>query len=291
MTVDVFPYPGLQERVVARCAELLGPCTVDADLSMPLAEAYVLALTYGDGQRCVAKAARQDKHHRRELHAYREWVPALGDRAPALLAHDDALRLLVLSWVPGRAADQTGKPLTPEVYAQAGRLTRLLHDSAAPVTDPSFAERLTGRLDEYVNRGGRLLSPADVAFARDRVREVATLPSPATVPCHGDNQPRNWVIDDAGRVGMIDFGRAERDIWIQDASRMYFRHWPDRPDLQRAFFDGYGRQPGAADWSLLRGYAAYSALSTVVWAREHDDAEFEAEGRTMLERLRNGDGP
>lgn len=85
---------------------------------------------------------------------------------------------------------------------------------------------------------------------------------------------------------MIDFGHAKRGIWIQDVSRMYFRHWPGHPELQQAFFTGYGQQPAEADWQLLRSVAAYAAMSTVVWAHAHADSAFEQEGRDMLARVR-----
>jgi thiamine kinase-like enzyme len=67
------------------------------------------------------------------------------------------------------------------------------------------------------------------------------VPSYATVN-HGDNQPRNWLVDDTGTIRLIDFGRAGIDAWIRDIDRMYFAEWAADPDLEDAFFDGYGSQ-------------------------------------------------
>jgi hypothetical protein len=61
-----------------------------------------------------------------------------------------------------------------------------------------------------------------------------------------------------------------------------------RPDLRDAFYAGYGRAPTEADLALLRCYLAYSALSTVVWAREHGDPDFEEQGRRTIAQLRAG---
>lgn len=54
MSPQNFPPSDLAESVLRRCGELIGSCAVESDLSMPLGEAYVLALRAGDGRRCVA---------------------------------------------------------------------------------------------------------------------------------------------------------------------------------------------------------------------------------------------
>ena len=134
-------------------------------------------------------------------------------------------------------------------------------------------------------RAGELLTKAEIDLARAQIRDLARVRQPLTVPCHLDNQPRNWLVDASGTVRMIDFGQADRSVWIQDVGRMYFRHWPGNPDRRDAFFSGDGRVPDAEDWQVLKSYTAYSGLSTVVWAHEHGDPECAREGHAMLHSL------
>jgi len=283
--VNAFPPDGLPELILDHCTDIFrGDCTVRADLSMALGEALVLMISDPAGRRWIAKAIRRPKAYRRELDAYLQWVPALGVHAPQLHAHLDDLQVILVNRLPDHPADEATSE--PDVYAQAGAVIRRLHDSAPPVVDSFFADRLAERLENYIRRGAGLLSTSDVGFARAQVSELRHLPAPATVPCHLDNQPRNWLVDSAGSVRLIDFGQAKRDVWIQDVSRMYFRDWQRRPDLQEAFFSRYGRWPDDADRHLLHACAAYSAVSTVVWAREHADPAFEQQGRDLLTQLR-----
>ena len=270
--------------VLSRCRRELGPCELVADRSMPHGEALTLEVETAAGVRWIAKHVRREKKYRQELTAYLEWVPALGPGAPTLHSAHDDLHLLLVSRLPGRPADGTPAAHDPEVHRRAGALTRLLHGSAAPVSDPGFAADLLRRLEKYIARAGGLLSADEIGFARARVAALDGSPV-VIVPCHRDNQPRNWIVGERGELGLIDFGHAERHNWITDVGQLRFRFWRARPELGEAFFDGYGREPGEADWRLFHSYVAYLGLSTVVWAHEHDDPEFEVEGHDWLRDL------
>jgi Ser/Thr protein kinase RdoA (MazF antagonist) len=278
--------------MVAACQGLLGaPVTAISDLSWPQSSNQVLELTTADGRRWIAKVAGGREHYRREKHALQCWAPALGRDAPELVAAEDELLLLVMTRLPGRRAEETAGNTGAAVHEQAGRLTRLLHDAEPPTTDDGIAAATVQRLEDWIERGRELLNGDEIAFARNCVRPIAGLGPLPTVPCHMDNQPRNWVVDDAGHVGMIDFGGARRDVWIRDLQRMYFQQWEHRPDLRDAFYAGYGRTPDDADLLLLRCYLAHGGLSTVVWAHEFGDPPFEAHGHRILAELMAGADP
>jgi hypothetical protein len=279
-------------EMIAACQRLLGaPVTLVADLSWPDSRNRVLELTDAAGQSWIAKTVEDEGIYRRELHALRHWAPALGGSAPALAAADDQLRLLLMTRLPGRRAEETAGNTDPAVHKQAGRLTRLLHDAEPASLDHDIGAATARKLEAWIERGRHLLSAGEIAFARSRVEPLASAGPLRTVPCHLDNQPRNWIVDDAGHVAMIDFGGARPDVWIRDLQRMYFQQWEHRTDLRDAFYAGYGRTPDAADRELLRCYLAHAGLSTVVWAHEFGDAEFEAHGHRVLAELQAGADP
>ena len=170
------------------------------------------------------------------------------------------------------------------VYREAGLLLRLFHDAEAPVPWPDFAaDRLT-EFERWADRASGLLTTRELDFARAEVRALADLSPPARVPCHLDYTDRNWLTVD-GRVHVIDFERARPDVWINDLARLHYGRWRARPDLRESFLDGYGRQISEHDHAILVGHGALTAVSTVVWAREHDDAPFENAGRRSLRDL------
>ena len=277
--------------MLAACARLAGePVTVQADLSWPASRNRVLELVAASGRALIAKAVGDVALYQRELHALRHWAPALGACASALVGTDDDLCLLLLTMVPGRRAEETAASTDPDVHRQAGRLTRLLHDAQTATLDRDIALATARKLELWIDRGRSVLSDAEIAFARSRVAPLADAGPLLTVPCHMDNQPRNWVVSD-GRVGLIDFGGTRLDFWLRDLQRMYFQQWEHRPDLRDAFYAGYGRTPDAAERGLLTCYLAHGGLSTVVWAHEAGDTAFEAHGHRILAELMSGADP
>jgi hypothetical protein len=271
--------------IVARCSSVLGDCTVVADRSMSHGEAIVLELVSSSGAGWIAKHVVREKKYRQELGAYSEWVRMLGPAAPALHSAHDDLRLLILSRLDGRTVEGSEWEYSPPVYRRIGELTRLLHVSAAPEVDEDFADDLVDRLENYLDRGAHLLTPDEIDLARSQVGEITEMPPAITVPCHLDNHARNWLVDETGTVKIIDFGHAQRAPWIADINRMELRHWREMPDLRDAFFDGYGQLPTEDDWHMYRLYLAYVGVTTIVWAHEHGDATFAAEGRAWLRGL------
>jgi hypothetical protein len=141
--------------------------------------------------------------------------------------------------------------------------------------------------EAWAARAEHLLSPRELSFVREQVRTLDELGPRVRVPCHHDYSPRNWLVD-AGRVGVIDFDLARWEDWVNDLWRLRFGVWWDRPDLQAAFLDGYGRELDGDDVEVLRRCGALAAVATVAWAHENDDRAFERAGRENLTRLMAG---
>src|SRR5918992_4231256 len=127
---------------------VLGPLRVEQDRSWDHGEADVLRVVDADGVTWYAKHHRRKEHHARELAAYQDWVPSLGERAPRLRAFDEELQVLVLSAVPGDAYSN----LPPELHQQAGALLRRFNDVEFLSLCTDFAAEKRGRLGLWVNQ-------------------------------------------------------------------------------------------------------------------------------------------
>jgi Ser/Thr protein kinase RdoA (MazF antagonist) len=272
---------GELERYLDR---VLGPCTVVGDRSWVHGRAAVIEVRDADGVTWFAKRHSGERNYRAEVAAYRKWVPALGERAPNLRAHDEELQMMVLSAVPGEDGSGLALESDAEIQRQAGWLLRRFHDAESLGSWDDFAAAKLDEFEKWAARADGLLERTQLAFARREVRRLSEVERPVRVPCHRDYGPRNWLIAD-GRVSVIDFEWARPEVWVNDLARLYFGPWRERPDLQDAFLDGYGRAIDDSDRAVLLGCGALSAVSTVIWAHAQGDAAFEAIGRENLRRL------
>lgn len=65
-----------------------------------------------------------------------------------------------------------------------------------------------------------------------------------------------------------------------DLTRLAAQQWRGRPDLEAAFFDGYGADPRDPErWRMDR---LKEAIGTACWAFQVGDERFEAQGQAML---------
>lgn len=159
----------------------------------------------------------------------------------------------------------------------------------APVSWPGFADAKCEELERWAATATGLLEPDELAFVRARAGDLATLDPPATVPCHMDYSPRNWLVSE-GKLYVIDFEWSRRDAWANDLMWLYFGPWRARPGLEEAFLDGYGRQISDTDREILLRCGAITAVWLVVRAHEYGDSGFEEASRRNLQRLMAADG-
>ncbi|MDG4787447.1 hypothetical protein O7626_16155 [Micromonospora sp. WMMD1102] len=276
----------MRDDLVGYARQVLGPVRVVADRSWPHGVAGVLEVRDGEGVTWFVKGHGDPERYRRELSAYRRWVPGLGGRAPRLRAYDDGRFALVLSAVPGGP----GLPYAtdPEVQHRAGVLLRRLHDSATlpPWTD-LVAEKLD-ELDRLATPARELLEPRELDFVRAGLRALAGVPAPVRVPCHLDYGPRNWLVTGDRQVHVVDFEWAGPEMWVNDLNRLYFGPWRDRPDLAEAFLAGYRRTLGDADRAVLHACGALTSVFVVVWAHGRGEPGFAQAWRQNLHRLMDG---
>lgn len=269
----------LSPAQVAFVDAVLPGATIVSDDSWGLLDTRVLHVRSGAGDHTVKASGPENTHFPRELVAHREWTGALvraGDTG-RLVAADTEDRVLVLERVPGRLALGTPDETAAAVHRQAGAVLRRLHDQAAR-TDTDHLAAETAKALRSLDAPHRI-DPRLEDRARTLLR--SSVPHPvALVPTHGDWHPRNWIVQD-GRLHAIDFGRFAFRPAAADLTRLAVLHWEHSPELEQAFFAGYGSDPRDADdwrWTQLR-----EAVGTAAWAFAVHDERFERQGHQMLE--------
>ncbi len=267
----------------ALCHRALGPGTLHPRAGRNSGTSHITRVTDGRGRRYVVKIHTTLEKHQREVHAYTHWTtPAFGSHAPRLVAVDPDLPGVLLTALPGEPADAQA-PL--HAHWQAGMLLRRLHDSQPPSPLPDYADHLASRLDQWLATAEELLAIAEQRLVRRHIAALADLPIPPGVPCHLDYQPHNWLIDDTGALGIVDFEHARIDTGGRDLVRLAHRYWPGHPDRRAAFLDGYGRQLTAIEQRLLTHCAALDAVTCLVRGHQTNDARLAEHGRATLRQL------
>ena len=212
---------------------------------------------------------------------------------PNLPGESETHSALLVSAVPGKNVDDV--LLTPEetltTYRQVGTFLQRLHTLPFEGDNPVLLlEDYRQRAKTWLARADGLLEPDLIAWVTERAAEAADLleqMNPVRVPCHRDYTARNWLVDvtDGLKLSVVDFEHSRPDFWLFDVEKFVTEVGGTR--LEAVFWSGYGKSPTDAEGRVLERYSALNALSTVVWAREHGDEAFEADGRKRLSRLRN----
>ncbi|MFY1668756.1 phosphotransferase enzyme family protein [Plantactinospora sp. WMMB334] len=223
------------------CRRLLDTDAVPVTWHPGHAGPQVLCASTAEHGEVIVKPHRSHKRHTQEVHAYRTWVRALGDRAPRLLAATDDPPAIVITALPGIPLSQ--RKLNPEAerdaYRQVGQLLRTLHDARPPRLEPDWTAWLAERAEYWLHQAGARITPSYRAEVRAHMRALQDLAPLPTVPCHLDFMPRNMIYDD-GVVHLIDFEHSRYDLPARDLVRLATRVWPMRPDLRSSFLESYG---------------------------------------------------
>ena len=171
-------------------------------------------------------------------------------------------------------------------YRKAGKFLARLHALPHEDTDVPLDEAFHARLSAWSRRAEGVVETADIEWVARRVLEgLPALRGLQRVPCHRDYHARNWVLD-GNDFHVIDFEHSRPDLFLMDVHKMWSQQWrTDRPILEDAFWDGYGRSLTEDEQQLLERFSALAALCTIAWSREHGDREFENHGQQMIRWL------
>jgi 8-oxo-dGTP diphosphatase len=273
----------------ALARQVAGQITDVTDCSWQRDTSAVWRLSSASGGCWYLKRHSSDRFHEREVAALRSWAPALGPgRVPELAAADPEILVMVVTAVPGEPV--LGLQLSAreerQVHRQAGRLLGRLHESRVAAGAGEDASRVTSRVGGLLDQAGGLLTPAQRALVRDCASRLAWLgPRVPAVASHGDFQPRNWLWDSAsGRLGIIDWERAEPAAAVRDLVRLEYGPWDGRPGLREEFFAGYGRTLSPEEDETLLCYAVLDALSGLLWGLANGDDEVVSRAWRTFER-------
>lgn len=269
--------------LLASVEQECGPVQEVEDRSWDHGEAQVLHIQ-GARASCFVKRHRTVDHHRREVDAYRRWVGGWAD-VPRLLGHVDEPLAIAVSALDGVSALDVTAAELPEVHRQAGAFLARLHAVAVDDDDITLEDALTRRTLSWSTRAEGRVARQDIARVRAAIEEILpVLEGWSRRACHRDFTERNWIWD-GRQLRVFDFGISRLDLALTDVERIWSSSWREHPELAEAFWDGYGRRPTSGEEAVLHAYGALQALTTVVWAVDHNDAPFEAAGRDRLRWL------
>jgi hypothetical protein len=264
--------------------QTLGPCHLVTPLG---GEGKQVAWIRDDhGRDYVAKRHTSLEKHRREVHAYRRWAPVLGSGAARLLTADTAAMTILVTALPGSPAEDRDNHTA---HRQAGTLLRLLHDAEPPRPMPGFQDWLDSRIHRWREQAAVLLASWEARLVDWHLSALHALGTPPGGPCHLDYQPRNWLLDQAGTLRVVDFEHSRTGLQARDFVRLHFRCWASRPGLRDAFFDGYGRRLTEEETHTVRHCGAIDALTALVRGTQTGDAMMTAHGRATLRHLLDSD--
>lgn len=190
----------------------------------------------------IVKIHRSRERHERERDAYHRWVPAMGERAPRLLAEIDDPPAIIVTALPGSPVAESALPpeTEREVFGHAGALLAIWHRAGQPRQTPDMTAWLVARGEQWLELAETILPATRLADIRAHLRALAALGPLPAVPCHLDFTPRNLLYHAERGVGVIDFEHARYDLAARDLVRLADRVWRDRPDLENAFLTRYG---------------------------------------------------
>lgn len=275
---------GLSQRQSELLGQWMPGARVVRDHGWGLVETVVVEVTYAGARFIVKAGGANDRHIAREIEAHQRWLQPWTSRGRAaqLVRSDAEARIIVTRHVPGELVLGHPSAHEPDTYRQAGTLLALLHSQTGDV-DPGFERRENEKAISWLD-GPHRIDPAAMRRLRAMIKAWPVAAS-VLVPTHGDWQPRNWLIHD-GVVSVIDFGRSAMRPAMTDFSRLAAQEFSGDPSLEKAFLEGYGRDP--REPAGFYRQRVRDAIGTACWAFRVGDSEFEAQGHRMVAEVLAG---
>jgi len=186
-------------------------------------------------------------------------------------------------WIEGGEGGGDAEELMPgfsdtEQYVyglEAGRILKKIHSIPAPSELEDWSIRFNRKLDNKIKKYGEcpLKYQGGEAFVDYINANRHLLKGRPQVYQHGDYHIGNMMIDQDGKLQIIDFNRSDfgdpweefnRIVWCAQASPLF------ASGMVNGYFDG---QVPMEFWKLLALYIAGNTLSSIYWAIPFGEAE------------------
>lgn len=279
--------PDVTSQLRGFAEQALGLCELATPPGDGPDSGFIIRIRDSGGREYIAKRHASAGKHAREVHAYRHWVPAIGTGAARLVAADPQAMMILITALPGHPAEDSG--YAQDHQRQAGALLRKFHDAEPAQPLQGFQQWLDDRISWWLRQASPMLSARDQQVIEHHLAALRTLGVPDAGPGHFDFQPRNWVIDQAGTLRVIDFEHSRVGLQARDFTRLHFRYWASSPSLRDAFFDGYQRPLTATEQQAVIHCGAIDALTALARGTDTGDSALVSHGRATLARLHAGD--
>lgn len=188
------------------------------------------------------------------------------------------------SWIEGKSAESVIPKLPPskqyDYGIEAGQILRKIHSIPAPETQEDWEIRFNRKMDTKIRKYEEcpIKYPKGQAFIDYSNANRHLLSGRPQSYQHGDYHIGNMMIDDAGKLYIIDFNRNDygdpweefnRIVWCAQRSELF----------ASGIVDGYFDNDVPTDfWKLLALYISSNTLSSVYWAIPFGEKEI----NTML---------
>jgi Ser/Thr protein kinase RdoA (MazF antagonist) len=263
-----------------------------------------------DSGRSVLRVHRLGYHSDAEIESELAWMDALraeaGVRTPRVMAATDGRRVVTVAGEAARAGGPGGpggeqrsvvrfeflpgtEPVDDSVehFEELGEITARMHRHARQWPRPAGFTRFEWGYDEAfgaVARWGRwqdgigvgaeereVLGRLDAAL-QARLAAFGTGPGRYGL-IHADTRLANLLVDDGGRVSVIDFDDCGFGWYLYDVgtSVSFFEHEPQVPGLIDAWLTGYRHEAdlSAADEAEIWTFILFRRLLLVAWIGSH----------------------
>jgi Ser/Thr protein kinase RdoA (MazF antagonist) len=254
-----------------------------------------------DAAPSVLRVHRLGYHTEAEIASELAWMDALraeaGVRTPRVLAADDGRRVVTVTDEAGGAQRSCVRfeflpgtePVDDSVehFAELGEITARMHRHARQWARPAGFTRFDWGYDAAFGSEARWGRWQDGIGVGAEEREVlgrldavlqARLAAFGTGPeryglIHADTRLANLLVDDGGRVSVIDFDDCGFSWYLYDVgtSVSFFEHEPQVPGLIDAWLTGYRRAADllAADEAEIWTFILFRRLLLVAWIGSH----------------------
>lgn len=183
------------------------------------------------------------------------------------------------SWITGQDAESVLPTLSGDAqYAyglDAGRILKKLHSLPAPANAVPWGKRFNQKIDRKIKMYNEcsLKYEGGEAFLNHIEKSRHLLSDRPQTYQHGDYHVGNMMIDDAGRLTIIDFEKDDRgDPW-EEFNRIVWCAQMS-PDFASGMVDGYfGGEVPMDFWNLLALYICSNTLSSLPWAVAYGEKE------------------